>query len=292
VTNDDLHGEQDVTARRALQQLDREIHESLTVDYEAGLRDVHARVNARSERRTWRGLLLRWIGSLVVIQNLAVAVLRAAGDDRLERGSPARPDTETGTNGALPSAELKVDDGAEPKPHGWFDVSRGRPAKARWLVTVAVAAVCVFAAGTAVGAGLFDRETSNPPAARGEPTQPSARPSPSGCCLAISGEQFEGTNPTTGVNAKLGLESKVWGTQVDMELSRIRGPLNAILVAVSKSGTAATAMTWTVPATGYGTAEQPDPLKLQGGTAIQRNEIYRFEVRTWDGSTLLVIRVS
>ncbi len=140
--------------------------------------------------------------------------------------------------------------------------------------------MCVFAAGTAVGAGLFNRETGEP-----HPTATS-RPSTAG----IGGDQFGGTNPSTGVNAKLELEQKEWGTQVTLRLSGIRGPPVAELVAVTKSiPYETTAMSWTVPANGYGTAEQPDPLELHGGIALPPGEIYRLEVRNLNGFTPVVI---
>ena len=62
----------------------------------------------------------------------------------------------------------------------------------------------------------------------------------------ITGEQFEATSASSGVKAKLGLEPKLWGTQVALELSNVRGPLKCQLVAISRNGQNDTAMTWTV----------------------------------------------
>lgn len=179
-----------------------------------------------------------------------------------------------------------------------------RRAKARRLFAVAAAVVFVFVgvAAGAIGSGLLgDESTNTPPVARSSgPTATSgptsgptaqATPSESDRPIGTAGEEFEGSNATTGVNAKLSLEQKAWGTQVALQLSNIKGPLKCQLVAVSKNGQNDTAMTWTVPDTGYGTVEQPDPLTLEGGTALPRDEIDHFEVRTFDGSTLVDIPV-
>jgi hypothetical protein len=125
---------------------------------------------------------------------------------------------------------------------------------------------------------------------------PSASPtpsaSPSNNRIGITGEQFEATDPTSGLSAKLGLEEKGWGTQVSLSLTKVQGPLKCQLVAISKkSGQTDTAMSWSVPDEGYGTDEQPNPLVLQGGTALSRAELDRFEVRTVDGTTLVSIPV-
>jgi hypothetical protein len=179
-----------------------------------------------------------------------------------------------------------------------------RRARARRLFAVAAAVVFVFVgvAAGAIGSGVLDRDSSNTPpvanrpgpsATSGPTSGPTAQASPSESerPIGTAGEEFEGTNPTTGVNAKLGLEQKGWGTQVTLQLTNVKGPLKCQLVAVSKNGQNDTAMTWTVPATGYGTVEQPDPLQLEGGTALPRDEIAQFEVRTFDGSTLVDIPV-
>ena len=150
------------------------------------------------------------------------------------------------------------------------------------------------------GGGLLQQNDPQAPIA--QPSTPGSTPtqrstpgnttaSPKGN-LGITGEQFQATSPTSGVKAKLGLEPKLWGTQVALELSNVRGPLKCQLVAISRNGQNDTAMTWTVTPEGYGTPEQPTALNLEGGTAVQRPDIDRFEVRTADGATLVSVQVS
>jgi len=179
-----------------------------------------------------------------------------------------------------------------------------RKARTRRMLAVA-AGIVVLIVGVlfgVAGGSFLDRDGQNQtPTARSTNPTPgnnasrSPQPSPSrstGGGLGINGEQFEGTNAANQVNVKLGLESKLWGTQVAMDLGNVRGPLKCQLVAVSKGGETDTAATWTVTASGYGTPEQPERLKLDGGTAVQRAEIDYFEVRTSDGATLVRVPVS
>jgi hypothetical protein len=147
-------------------------------------------------------------------------------------------------------------------------------------VLAAAAAVVVIVAGVAFGlTGLRSPETSKAPVAK--PTQSSGGV---GIFGQPGGEKLNGTNPTTGTTATMKLISKGWGTEVGLELTKVDGPLTCRLVAISKSGQSDVAMTWSVPRDGYGTAAQPNPLTLQGGTALKREDIERFEVRTTDGS--------
>ncbi len=92
-------------------------------------------------------------------------------------------------------------------------------------------------------------------------------------------EVFESTSATTGVNVKLGLSSAAWGTAVSLELSSVRGPLTCQLVALGPGGSEVVS-TWKVPPDGYGTPKHPDPVFLEASTAVSRDSIDRFEVRT------------
>lgn len=174
-----------------------------------------------------------------------------------------------------------------------------RRARTRRILAAAAGVVVVVGGvfgGVAAGNLLDEDGTGTPSVARsGAPTPGPGSPTPSpsrGGTLGITGEQFEATNETTQTRAKVGLETRLWGTEVSLELSNVRGPLKCALVAVSKSGQNDTAMTWTVAEEGYGTPEQPSPLVLEGGTAVQRGNIDHFEVRTADGATLVTVPVS
>jgi Putative zinc-finger len=96
------------------------------------------------------------------------------------------------------------------------------------------------------------------------------------------------SNPASGVSASVGMERKAWGTQVSLQLSGVRGPLECELIAVSRNGEEQVVTTWSVPPKGYGVTAHPQPLVTQGGAALFPDEIGRFEVRTLDSRQELV----
>ncbi len=173
-----------------------------------------------------------------------------------------------------------------------------RKARTRRIFAAAAGIVVLaggIAGGIAGGQQLGGNQDQAPSIARGTTPPATSSPTPDtggDKSVGISGEQFQSTNSTSGVKAKLGLQPKLWGTQVAMELSGVRGPLKCQLVAVSRDGQNDTAATWTVSPQGYGTPEQPDPLTLEGGTGVQRTDISYFEVRTTDGATLVRVPVA
>jgi len=91
------------------------------------------------------------------------------------------------------------------------------------------------------------------------------------------------------INAKVSLTPKEWGTQADLELGGITGPLTCRLLAVTYGGESQVMTSWSVPVKGYGVPESPAPLRVSGGTALTATEIERFEVRTEDGSLLVTV---
>lgn len=105
----------------------------------------------------------------------------------------------------------------------------------------------------------------------------------------MPGLRHSATNPRTGLTGTVGLVTKTWGTQVTLDLSRIRGPLECELVAVSRTGERRVVMGWFVPAAGYGVPGHPGHLLVQGGGAIARGDIARLEVTVLHGGTLLSI---
>ncbi len=62
--------------------------------------------------------------------------------------------------------------------------------------------------------------------------------------------------------------AKGWGTQVTLDLGRMRGPLDCELVAVSKAGERWVVTGWSVPVPGYGIPGHPADLLVRGGTSI------------------------
>jgi hypothetical protein len=91
------------------------------------------------------------------------------------------------------------------------------------------------------------------------------------------------------INAKVSLTPKDWGTQADLELGGITGPLKCQLIAVTYGGESQVMSSWSVPAKGYGVPGSPEPLRVSGGTGLAPPEIERFEVRTGDGSLLVTV---
>lgn len=143
--------------------------------------------------------------------------------------------------------------------------ARRRSVRARWL---AVAAAVLVAASAPVLVPRF-----------WQPEQ--------------TAEVLTAQSADTQVRATIALAPKAWGTEVSLELSGVRGPLTCRLVAVSRSGQSEVVGSWQVPAgRGYGVADWPQPLRFQGGIALARAAIERFEVRTDGGPDLLSVPAS
>ncbi|GAB2835876.1 hypothetical protein GCM10027176_45250 [Actinoallomurus bryophytorum] len=107
-----------------------------------------------------------------------------------------------------------------------------------------------------------------------------------------SGEKVSAADAKTGVRGTVAMLSAGWGTDVGLELSRVRGPLVCELVAVSRTGERRTVTDWTVPAKGYGFPGTPASLQVHGGTAFARADLARFDVQVeGGGQTLLSIPV-
>jgi hypothetical protein len=148
--------------------------------------------------------------------------------------------------------------------------------RARWQVAVGVAAgVVLLAGGVAVGVA-----TSRSP---GNAAPPGT--------VALQGQRHSAVDPASGVTGTVGLLSKAWGTQVTLDLSKVRGPLECELVAVSKSGERRVMVGWFVPAAGYGVPGHPAHLLLEGGTSIHQSDLSRILVTVVNGHTLLTIPV-
>jgi Putative zinc-finger len=145
----------------------------------------------------------------------------------------------------------------------------------RWQVAVAAAAgIVLIGGGIAVGTAVAPQQKG-----------PTAPP------VAVAGQQHSATDPVTGVAGTVGLVSKAGGTQVTLDLSKVRGPVECELVAVSKTGERRVVMGWLVPAPGDGVPGHPAHLVLAGGTSIPVNDLARVDVDVVQGRTLLSIPV-
>jgi hypothetical protein len=152
--------------------------------------------------------------------------------------------------------------------------ARQRQRARRQVVLGAAAAIVLLAGGIGVGIAAAPGHSA-----------------PGAAQLAVVGQRHSAIDPVTGVAGTVGLVSKAWGTQVTMDLSKVRGPLDCELVAVSRNGERRVVAGWLVPAAGYGVPGHPAHLILEGGTAIATNDLTRLEVDVVRGRTLLSIPV-
>ncbi|BCB87942.1 anti-sigma factor family protein [Phytohabitans suffuscus] len=159
----------------------------------------------------------------------------------------------------------------------------------QWLAAAAAVVVLATTTGVSLVAGghFFGSGGTSPDVVAGGPTGPvtpplsSGEPGPGigGPELSEDGERFAATDVQTGVEAKLVLETKTWGTQVSFQLTKLTGPRQCRLTVVREDGTKEVLNTWSVPPAGYGTKEEPQPLLLTTSTATARNEIDRIQVQ-------------
>ncbi len=145
----------------------------------------------------------------------------------------------------------------------------------RWQVALGAAAGIVLIGG-GIGAGIaVAPQHGNPPVPG----------------VALTGQLHSATDPGTGVAGTVGLVAKAWGTQVTLDLSKVRGPAECELVAVSRAGERRVVMGWLVAAPGDGVPGHPAHLVIRGGTSIPRSDLARVDVDLVNGRTLVSIPV-
>jgi Putative zinc-finger len=143
--------------------------------------------------------------------------------------------------------------------------------RGRRKLIIASAAACAALLGGGIAVGVASA-----------PNQPPA---------ALTGQVHSASNPASGAAGVVGLVAKGWGTQVQLDLAGVKGPLECELIAVSKTGARKTVTGWFVPAPGDGVPGHPAHLLVQGGTAIALGDLARFEVIVVNGPVLLNIPV-
>ncbi|MEU1278259.1 zf-HC2 domain-containing protein [Streptomyces sp. NPDC005805] len=170
------------------------------------------------------------------------------------------------------------------------EVAAKRAAKRRRGMYVIAAAAALIIAGPAVAVvATSDDGGGTTQAADPHPTSPAED-----AFFHHMDEKVQATDATTKVSAVVGMEKKGWGTHTVLELKNVRGPLKCSLVAVSKTGEEEVVTSWAVPKWGYGIPDSPEksaksPLYVHGGSAMNREDIDRFEVRTFDGQRLVEV---
>ncbi len=153
--------------------------------------------------------------------------------------------------------------------------SLARRRRTRQRAVLALAA-CLVLVAVGIAAGAFALPRSSPPVASGP---------------LLTGVLHKATNPVTGITGTVGLVSKPWGTQVTLQLGRVKGPLDCELIAVSKTGEQRVTMGWLVPAAGYGVPGHPADLLIEGGTSINVNDLATIKIDVVPGRTLLTIPI-
>ena len=152
--------------------------------------------------------------------------------------------------------------------------ARQQRQRRRWQIALGAAAGIVLIGG--IGVGIAAAPQNGPPA-----------PPP----LALTGQLHSATDPGTGVAGTVGLVAKAWGTQVTLDLSKVHGPAECELVAVSRTGERRVVMGWLVTAPGDGVPGHPAHLVIRGGTSIPRSDLSRVDVDVVNGRTLVSIPV-
>jgi hypothetical protein len=153
--------------------------------------------------------------------------------------------------------------------------ARQQRQRRRWQVALGAAAGIVLIGG-GIGVGIAAAPQNGPPA-----------PPP----LALTGQLHSATDPGTGVAGTVGLVAKAWGTQVTLDLSKVHGPAECELVAVSRTGERRVVMGWLVTAPGDGVPGHRAHLVIRGGTSIPRSDLSRVDVDVVNGRTLVSIPV-
>ena len=145
----------------------------------------------------------------------------------------------------------------------------------RWQVALGAAAgIVLIGGGTGLGIAAAPQH-----------------PGPPAPALALTGQLHSAADPGTGVAGTVGLVAKAWGTQVTLDLSKVRGPAECELIAVSRTGQRRVVMGWLVVAPGDGVPGHPAHLVIRGGTSIPRNDLARVDVDVVNGRTLVSIPV-
>ncbi|MFD3523851.1 zf-HC2 domain-containing protein [Streptomyces sp. NPDC058653] len=167
-------------------------------------------------------------------------------------------------------------------------VKRAKRRRRSMYLVAAAAALVIGGPAVAVVATSGDGGTSNQ-AADPHPTSPAED-----AFVKHMPDKVEATDPVTKVTATVGMEPKGWGTHAALELKNVKGPLKCSLIAVSKTGEEEIVTSWAVPKWGYGIPDSThevakNPLYVHGGSAMERNDIDHFEVRTFDGKRLVEV---
>jgi anti-sigma factor RsiW len=159
-------------------------------------------------------------------------------------------------------------------------------ARFRTVFTGAVAAAVAVIATLALSVGVFGQgfgggtdpvagPATSSPARASAPSNPGGNGSPT----TPNGTTYSATDPRSGAKLTVIAESKAWGSQLGITLTKVKGPTTCSLLVVGRDGRSEVAGTWWVLPEGYGTTQHPEPLTLTSSTSMQAGAIDRLEIR-------------
>lgn len=143
-------------------------------------------------------------------------------------------------------------------------------------VVLLIAAAAALVIATGAGMGLVTRDGGRPVARTSATTSPAPPP-------PLAGRTLVGQDPVTGVRAQINLQSKRWGTALDMRVSGAPRGTHCRVVVVDKNGRSDIAGSWEVP---YA-ARREGSAQYFGSSMIATDQVASIEVRTLDGQRLL-----
>ncbi|MFD8525363.1 hypothetical protein ACFV2D_35990 [Streptomyces capillispiralis] len=205
-----------------------------------------------------------WEERLPEVREAAVrAALREVTADGARAGTDAGADTAvaagTGAGGVVP-------------------VGGGRRRGVRRGLLMLAASVAGVVLGGGVVAGVAGQDSG---AGDGGGVATLARPVGEGVMRGVS---------ASGVRAAVLARGTAWGSEVTLELSGVRGPLECTLTAVTSGGTREALLKWRVPAQGWGVpGSSKERLVTMTGTSVPAEDITGYVIATTEGKTLLTL---
>ncbi|MFJ7119484.1 zf-HC2 domain-containing protein [Streptomyces albogriseolus] len=92
------------------------------------------------------------------------------------------------------------------------------------------------------------------------------------------------TDERSGVWAEVRVEDRDWGSSVELRVKDAAGPRDCVLVGIGRDGSENVMTSWAVP------RHDARPNTVPGGSAMRSDDIERYEVRSTEGETLVVLR--
>ncbi|MGB9995583.1 zf-HC2 domain-containing protein [Streptomyces pseudogriseolus] len=94
----------------------------------------------------------------------------------------------------------------------------------------------------------------------------------------------EATDERSGVWAEVKVEDRDWGSSVELRVKDAAGPRDCVLVGIGRDGSEHVMTSWAVP------RHDARPNTVPGSSAMHSDDFARYEVRSTEGETLVVLR--